>query len=80
MRAKITGMGVQVDLIPNADEAIRVVRTALEAGLPNLFTEVDASGYVVTIRLPEGAFAADALAAMVRVVEAVNHREPAPVA
>jgi hypothetical protein len=67
-------MGLRVDLLRDAEFAIRVVRLALELGLVDLSITMDEEGFVVLVRPPTGTFAAEPLAAMSKLTEAINSR------
>jgi hypothetical protein len=76
MRARVNGAGVLIDLIHNRDDVVRLVGVALNEGLPDIeITTGSDAPYAMTVRMPAGAFATEAVTALGRVVEATK---PAP--
>ncbi len=78
MRARVVGDAISVDLIHKVDDAMKVVRSALKAGLPDV--GISAGGadgsYRIDIRLPQGAFAAEPVAAMLAVIAEIQNTTP----
>ncbi|GIM97445.1 hypothetical protein [Paractinoplanes toevensis] len=66
MRARIDHRGLYVDLIPDDDQLLGLVRAVRAAGLATMQIgqTTDDNGLAVSVPLPEGAFAAATFAAM----------------
>jgi hypothetical protein len=76
MRAAIDGNGVEIDLISNSEDVLKVARLALQAGLSDILIGRKRDGFTVGIRPRQDAFAADPLAGMLAVVAEVQGTTP----